>query len=381
MKLQAVKGTHDILPADQAPWRNVHDAARTVLERAGAGRITTPVFEYAEVFEKSVGESADLVVQKEMYTFEDRGGRLLTLRPEFTAGVMRAFIENGMHTWPMHVKLWSDGPLFRAENVQRGRYRQFHQVNFEILGLGQAVTDAEAVALLYRTLEACGLTRHRIRLGSVGDPTDRAAYNAYLREALTPVAEDLSDTSRERLRLNPMRVLDSKDARDQELIRTLKRPLDLLGDDARAHFEAVQRHLRSWGVPFDIDPAIVRGLDYYRRTAFEAHYEGIGAQSALGGGGRYDGLIENLGGPAMPGVGWAFGTERVLDAMAQEDGGAAEASGPLLFLVPLDDEAVDEVSALAHRLRERFAVSFAYQRRNPGKGLKEADRAGAAYAG
>ena len=380
MKLQAVKGTHDILPADQAPWRNVHDAARTVLERAGAGRITTPVFEYAEVFEKSVGESADLVVQKEMYTFEDRGGRLLTLRPEFTAGVMRAFIENGMHTWPMPVKLWSDGPLFRAENVQRGRYRQFHQVNFEILGLGQAVTDAEAVALLYRTLEACGLTRHRIRLGSVGDPTDRAAYNAYLREALTPVAEDLSETSRERLRLNPMRVLDSKDARDQELIRTLKRPLDLLGDDARAHFEAVQRHLRSWGVPFDIDPAIVRGLDYYRRTAFEAHYEGIGAQSALGGGGRYDGLIENLGGPAMPGVGWAFGTERVLDAMAQEDGGAAEASGPLLFLVPLDDEAVDEVSALAHRLRERFAVSFAYQRRNPGKGLKEADRAGAAYA-
>jgi histidyl-tRNA synthetase len=381
MKLQAVKGTHDILPADQDPWRKVHDAARTVLERAGAGRITTPVFEYAEVFEKSVGESADLVVQKEMYTFEDRGGRLLTLRPEFTAGVMRAFIENGMHTWPMPVKLWSDGPLFRAENVQRGRYRQFHQVNFEILGLTQAVTDAEAIALLHRTLEACGLTRHRVRLGSVGDPADRAAYNAYLREALAPLAEELSETSRERLRLNPMRVLDSKDARDQELIRTLKRPLDLLGDDARAHFEAVQRHLRSWGVPFDIDPAIVRGLDYYRRTAFEAHYEGIGAQSALGGGGRYDGLIENLGGPAMPGVGWAFGTERVLDAMAQEDGGTTEPAGPLLFLVPLDDEAVDEVSALAHRLRERFAVSFAYQRRNPGKGLKEADRAGAVYAG
>ncbi|MFO7546767.1 MAG: histidine--tRNA ligase [Trueperaceae bacterium] len=381
MKLQAVKGTHDILPADQAPWRKVHDAARTVLERAGAGRITTPVFEYAEVFEKSVGESADLVVQKEMYTFEDRGGRLLTLRPEFTAGVMRAFIENGMHTWPMPVKLWSDGPLFRAENVQRGRYRQFHQVNFEILGLTQAVTDAEAIALMHRTLEACGLTRHRIRLGSVGDPADRAAYNAYLREALAPMAEELSETSRERLRLNPMRVLDSKDARDQELIRTLKRPLDLLGDDARAHFEAVQRYLRSWGVPFDIDPAIVRGLDYYRRTAFEAHYEGIGAQSALGGGGRYDGLIENLGGPAMPGVGWAFGTERVLDAMAQEEGVTEAAGGPLLFLVPLDDEAVDEVSALAHRLRERFAVSFAYQRRNPGKGLKEADRAGAVYAG
>lgn len=381
MKLQAVKGTHDILPADQAAWRKVQDAARTVLERAGAGRVTTPVFEYADVFEKSVGESADLVVQKEMYTFEDRGGRMLTLRPEFTAGVIRAFIEHGMHTWPMPVKLWSDGPLFRAENVQRGRYRQFHQVNFEILGLAQAVTDAESIALLHRTLEACGLTRHRIRLGSVGDPNDRAAYNAYLREALAPVASELSETSRERLRLNPMRVLDSKDARDQERIRSLKRPLDMLGSEARAHFEQVQRHLRAWDVPFDIDPAIVRGLDYYRRTAFEAHYEGIGAQSALGGGGRYDGLIENLGGPALPGVGWAFGTERVLDAMAQEDGAAEATAGPLLFLVPLDDEAVDEVSALAHRLRDRFAVSFAYQRRNPGKGLKEADRAGATYAG
>jgi len=381
MGLQAVKGTHDILPADQAAWRKVQDAARTVLERAGAGRLTTPVFEYADVFDKSVGESADLVVQKEMYTFEDRGGRLLTLRPEFTAGVMRAFIEHGMHTWPMPVKLWSDGPLFRAENVQRGRYRQFHQVNFEIVGLPQALADAESIALMHRTLEACGLTRHRIRLGSVGDPQDRAGYNAYLREALGPVAHELSETSQERLRLNPMRVLDSKDTHDQDLIRRLKRPLDMLGDEARIHFEAVQRHLRSWDVPFDIDPAIVRGLDYYRRTAFEAHYEGIGAQSALGGGGRYDGLIENLGGPPLPGVGWAFGTERVLDAMAQEEGALAPTAGPLIFLVPLDDEAVDEMAAMAHRLRERFAVLFSYAKRNPGKGLKEADRAGAVFAG
>ncbi|HRP48339.1 MAG TPA: ATP phosphoribosyltransferase regulatory subunit, partial [Trueperaceae bacterium] len=215
MKLQAVKGTQDILPSDQPTWHAVSAAAANVLGDAGAGKITTPIFEFTEVFEKSVGDSADLVVQKEMYTFEDRGGRSLTLRPEFTAGVMRAFIEHGMHTLPQPVKLWSEGPLFRAENVQRGRFRQFHQVNYETIGTDAPVADAEAIELLYRTLQACGLTRHRIKLGSVGDPSDRQAYNAYLRAELAGVADKLTPVSQERLRLNPLRVLDSKDAGDQ----------------------------------------------------------------------------------------------------------------------------------------------------------------------
>jgi histidyl-tRNA synthetase len=380
MRLQAVKGTHDILPEQIPAWRALREAVGGTLERAGVREISTPIFEHSEVFTKSVGESADLVVQKEMYSFEDRGGRSLTLRPEFTAGVLRAFIEHGMHTRPTPVKMWSVGPAFRAENVQRGRFRQFHQVNCEILGLSSALVDAEAIALLYRSLKACGLREMVVKLGSVGDPEDRAAYNAYLREELEPHAGRLSETSRARLALNPMRILDAKDERDQALVRDLKRPLDFLGDEAREHFEKVRAFLVEWEVPVEIDAGIVRGLDYYRRTAFEVHHGGIGAQSALGGGGRYDGLVESLGGPATPGIGWAFGVERVLDAMAQDGVQAAAPAGPDLFLVPLDEPAVAEVAQAAARLRSAFHVEHAYVRRNVGKGLKEADRAGARYA-
>ncbi len=381
MKLQAVKGTSDILPEQQPDWQRVLHAAQQVLGGAGAGRLTTPIFEHAEVFEKSVGDSADLVVQKEMYTFEDRGERRLTLRPEFTAGVMRSFIQHGMHTRPTPVKLWSTGPIFRAENVQRGRYRQFHQLNYEMVGVDSALADAETIELLYRTLTVCGLTKHHIKLGSVGDPDDRRTYNDYLRTELTPLQDRLSPTSRERLRLNPMRVLDSKDEGDQQLIANLKRPLEMLSGAALEQFEQVQSYLSAWGVPFDIDPGIVRGLDYYRRTAFEVHYHGIGAQSALGGGGRYDGLLELLGGPNLPGVGWAIGIERVLDALEQEEPRVAAVEGPALFIVPLDDAAVAEGAALAQRLRAQgLRVEFAYQRRNPGKGLRDADRLGSRYA-
>ncbi|MEX2543256.1 MAG: histidine--tRNA ligase [Trueperaceae bacterium] len=380
MRLRAVKGTHDILPEQMPAWHELRQAVATTLERAGVREMATPVFEYSDVFTKSVGESADLVVQKEMYTFEDRGGRSLTLRPEFTAGVLRAYIEHGMHTRPTPVKLWSVGPAFRAENVQRGRFRQFHQINCEILGLAAPLVDAEAIALMYRSLQACGLKQMIVKLGSVGDPSDRASFNAYLRDELQPRANELSETSQARLAVNPMRILDAKDRGDQELVSGLKRPLDFLGDESREHFALVQASLADWGIPFEIDPGIVRGLDYYRRTAFEVHHGGIGAQSALGGGGRYDGLVEGLGGPATPGIGWAFGVERVLDALAQDGVQPAVAATPDLFLVPLDDSAVAEVARTAARLRNRFHVEHAYVRRNVGKGLKDADRTGARYA-
>ncbi len=381
MRLQAVKGTADRLPTDQPSWRRVHDVARLVLGRAGVRELTTPVFEFAEVFERSVGEAADLVVQKEMYTFDDRGGRRLTLRPEFTAGVLRAYVEHGMHTWPAPVKLWSHGPAFRAENVQRGRFRQFHQVNLEVVGSAEPVADAEAIALFVDVLRALGLANATVALGSVGDPEDRQRYNAYLREALEPRAQELTSTSQERLRLNPMRLLDAKDAGDRALIRDLARPLDQLGDAARAHFDAVGAFLRDWGVPFEVDPSIVRGLDYYRRTAFEIHADGIGAQSALGGGGRYDGLVAQLGGPDVPGIGWAFGVERVLDALAQVGAAAPADAGPRLYLVPMDEEAVADVARIARSLRTRFHVEHGYTKRQPGKGLRDADRVGARYAG
>lgn len=380
MRTSAVKGTYDVLPETQPRWRHLLATVRHVLERAGVDELTTPVFEHREVFEKSVGESADLTVQKEMYTFEDRGGRALTLRPEFTAGVLRAYIEHGMHTWPAPVKLWSAGPAFRAENVQRGRFRQFHQVNCELIGGASALLDAEAIALLVDALRALGLQAVHVKVGSVGDPEDRERYNAYLRHELEPQRESLSEVSRERLRLNPLRVLDSKDPGDQALVARLRRPLDLLGEAARSHFEAVTATLADWGVPFEVDASIVRGLDYYRRTAFEVHHGGIGAQSALGGGGRYDGLIANLGGPDVPGVGWAFGIERVLDALAGEGVPVAPRERALAYLVPLDERAVAEVAALARELRRGHRVEHGYVSRNPGKGLRDADRSGAALA-
>lgn len=380
MKLQAVKGTHDILPETQAQWQHVYATAKCALERAGVGGIATPVFEYHEVFDKSVGESSDLVVQNEMYTFTDRGGRNLTLRPEWTAGVLRAYLEHGMHARPTPVKLWSFGPIFRAENVQRGRYRQFHQVNCELLGLDAPLLDAEAIALLYTVLRKCGLQNLVVKLGSVGDPEDRAAYNTYLREQLEGHKNSLTETSRERLRLNPMRLLDAKDEGDQRVMADLKRPLAFLNPGAKRHFEEVQGFLSDWEIPFHIDEGIVRGLDYYRRTAFEIHHGAIGAQSALCGGGRYDGLVERMGGPPTPGVGWAFGVERVLDALESDGVTVRDAPKPLLFLVPMDGEAVGEVARMALRLREHFHVEHAYVKRNPGKGLKEADRAGATFA-
>ena len=380
MKSQAVKGTHDILP-DQVPaWRLLEARVRATLERAGAAEIRPPVFEHTETFVKTAGESSDLVVQKEMYTFSDRGGRSLTLRPEFTPGFMRAYIQHGMHTLPSPVRLWGMGPVFRAENVQRGRFRQFHQVNYEVLGSETALIDAETIALLFDSLASLGLKGLTVRLGSVGDPADRAEYNDYLRRDLEPVAASLTETSQERLRLNPMRLLDAKDPGDQALIAPLKRPVDYLGQGAADHFSQVQNWLTDWNIPFEIDPAIVRGLDYYRRTAFEVHHPGIGAQSALSGGGRYDGLLESLGGPATPGVGWAFGVERVLDAMQVDGIDAGGRISPLAFLVPLDDAAVSEVAGLARELRRDFPVQHSLVSRNPGRGMKDADRSGARFA-
>lgn len=218
--------------------------------------------------------------------------------------MVRAYLEHGMKVWPQPVRLWMAGPMFRAERPQKGRYRQFHQVNYEALGSESPILDAEAIVLLYECLKELGLRGLSVKLSSVGDPEDRARYNAYLREVLAPHREALSQDSKERLELNPMRILDSKDEGDQALLRELGvRPmLDFLGEAARAHLQRVERHLERLSVPYELEPALVRGLDYYVRTAFEVHHAEIGAQSALGGGGRYDGLSELLGGPRVPGV-------------------------------------------------------------------------------
>ena len=392
MALQRPKGTQDHLPGGSpklsldtraAAFDFVRQTARRVLERAGAQRIETPLFEEAELVKRGVGGSTD-IVRKEMFTvyyFGDHGGYIL--RPEGTAGIVRAYLQNGLKQLPAPLKLWLHGPMFRAENVQKGRLRQFHQVDYEVLGSADALVDAEAIALLVEVVRELGLKSVKVKLGSIGDPEDRERYNEYLRGLFSPVAARLSDDSQDRLTRNPMRILDSKSAEDQKLIAELGvRPmLDFLGDEAAAHFAQVQRYLRDWGVPFEIDPSIVRGLDYYRRTAWELHHEGVGAKSALGGGGRYDGLSEQLGGPVVPGIGWAFGIERILLAM-EADGVALPAlDGPQLYLAALDEENVPLAAKIALGARAYARAEFAYRAMKPGSAFKDAERRGAVWVG
>lgn len=392
MALQRPKGTQDHLP-DGSPklssdirasaFAFVQETARRVLERSGAQPITTPLFEEAELVKRGVGGSTD-IVRKEMFTvyyFGDHGGYVL--RPEGTASIVRAYLQNGLKQLPAPLKLWTHGPMFRAENVQKLRLRQFHQIDYEVLGSTDPLVDAEAIWLMWEVVRALGLTGVRVKLGSIGDPQDREAYNAYLRELFGAHAERLSDDSKDRLERNPMRILDSKSAGDQALIAELgvKPMLDFLGEEARAHFGAVQAYLRDWEVPFDLDPSIVRGLDYYRRTAWELHHQGIGAKSALGGGGRYDGLAEQLGGgAAVPGIGWAFGIERMLGALDAEGVTLPEAGGPDLFLAALDEERVGLAARLALEARAVARVEFAYRALKPGNAFKEADRRRARHA-
>ncbi|MBB5232934.1 histidine--tRNA ligase [Deinococcus budaensis] len=391
MALQRPKGTQDHLP-DGSPklssdlrasaFAFVQDTARRVLERSGAQPITTPLFEEAELVKRGVGGSTD-IVRKEMFTvyyFGDHGGYVL--RPEGTASIVRAYLQNGLKQLPAPLKLWTHGPMFRAENVQKGRLRQFHQVDYEVLGSTDPLVDAEAIWLMWEVVRELGLTGVRVKLGSIGDPEDREAYNTYLRGLFGAHLERLSGDSKDRLERNPMRILDSKSEADQALITELGvRPmLDFLGEEARAHFGAVQAYLREWDVPFDLDPSIVRGLDYYRRTAWELHHTQVGAKSALGGGGRYDGLAEQLGGAAVPGIGWAFGIERLLLALDAEGVALPEAEGPALFLAALDEEGVGLAARLALKARAAARVEFAYRALKPGSAFKEADRRRARFA-
>ncbi|WP_287418220.1 histidine--tRNA ligase [Oceanithermus sp.] len=380
--IRAVKGTHDLFGSALAYHRTVVEATRRWASAAGAEEIATPIFEHTEVFERGVGQTTD-IVQKEMFSFSDRGQRSLTLRPEGTAGVVRAYIEHGMKVRPQPVRLWYAGPMFRAERPQKGRQRQFHQTGYEVIGAAEPEVDAEAVALSWWILADLGLQRLHLKLGSVGDAADRTRYNAYLRERLEPHAGELSEDSRRRLQTNPMRILDSKAEADRRLLEALEvRPmLEFLGEAARKHFEAVQARLRALGVPFEVDPTIVRGLDYYVRTSWEIHHELLGAQSALGGGGRYDGLSELLGGPTAPGVGWALGVERVALAMEAEGLSPAPSPGLDLYVVPLEPELVPRALEVAARFWPELRVQYALKARKPGKGLQEAEKKGARFAG
>jgi histidyl-tRNA synthetase len=379
VKYQTIKGTNDRLPDEMPRWNFVLETARRILERYGAGEIHTPVFEDTGVFRKAVGESSD-IVRKEMYSLSDRGERELTLRPEATAPMVRAYLQHGFSSRPTPTKFWTFEPMFRAENVQKGRERQFHQLGLEVIGLADAVVDAETIDVGYTILRDLGLERFTVRLGSVGDASDRQEYVTYLRAVLSPVRDRLSADSQERLELNPMRILDSKDERDQALLRELevKPMLDFLGADARAHFEAVQGFLRDWNVPFEVDSSIVRGLDYYNRTAYEFVHDELGFTILAGG--RYDGLIEMMGGQATPGIGWGCGVERVLLTLEAEKVGIPALESVLAYVVPLDDASLSVAFEVARDARRVGKVLSAYRVKGMGKALGDAEKYGAKFA-
>ncbi|WP_027876608.1 histidine--tRNA ligase [Meiothermus cerbereus] len=387
--LKAVPGTNDVFaqakeyPFREPVFRYIVQSAEEVLRGAGAQMIHTPIIEYLEVFQKGVGPTSDIVVKKEMFVLEDRGGRLLALRPEPTASIVRAYNEHGMKVWPQPVRLFTWGPIFRGERQQKGRYKQFHQVDYEALGLADPLLDAEAIALMVRIYKTLGLRGLEVKLGSVGDPADRLRYNQYLRGLFEPYAQTLSEDSKTRLETNPMRILDSKSERDQQIIAELQpRPmLEFLGPEARAFHEKVCHYLDRMGVSFSVDPSIVRGLDYYVRTAWEVHHAQIGAKSALGGGGRYDGLSEMLGGPPVPGVGFGIGIERLAIALEQEGVRIPADPGPMLYLAPLDEAAKIEALALAEQLRPKISVEIGYTPKSPRKALEDALKKGARYVG
>ncbi|MDO4263336.1 MAG: histidine--tRNA ligase [Deinococcus sp.] len=391
MAIQRPKGTKDHLPPgapgtpelQAAAHAHIHRVAAQVLERAGAQFISTPIFEEAELVQRGVGGGTD-IVRKEMFTVYyagNHGGYVL--RPEGTAPIVRAYLENGLKQLGAPLKLWTHGPMFRAENVQKGRLRQFHQVDYECLGSTDPLADAEAIALMWDIVTALGLRGVSIQLGSIGDPQDRAAYNEYLRGLFTPHLAELSEDSKDRLSRNPMRILDSKSETDQAILAELGvRPmLDFLGEEAAAHFKQVRQHLTDWGVPFETDPSIVRGLDYYRRTAWELHHQGIGAKSALGGGGRYDGLAQELGAKEeVPGIGWAFGIERILLAMEDEGLSFAQPAGTALYLAALDEEYVALTASLIRQVRTVAGAEFSYRKRGAGQAFKDAAKKGARWA-
>ena len=348
---KAIRGTQDIFGPDAEGFAFVVETFERVRKLYRFRRAEMPVFEKTEVFARSLGETTD-VVSKEMYSFDDRGGESLTLRPEFTAGIARAFLTNG---WQQHapLKLATHGPLFRYERPQKGRYRQFHQIDAEILGAGEPQADVELLAMADQLLKELDIKDVTLHLNTLGDGTSREAWRAALVEYFRKVEGDLSEDSQERLEKNPLRILDSKDRRDQPFLADAPKIDDFLSDEASAFFEAVTSGLDAAGVKWTRAEALVRGLDYYRHTAFEfipdegsASADALGAQSTILGGGRYDGLIENLGGPATPAVGWAAGIERLAMLVAEKHESSAD-----VIIVVEDDTRVGEATSALCRLR------------------------------
>ncbi|HTQ20877.1 histidine--tRNA ligase [Mycobacterium sp.] len=372
------KGVPDYVPPDSAEFVAVRDGLLGAARRAGYSHIELPIFEDTALFTRGVGESTD-VVTKEMYTFTDRGNRSLTLRPEGTAGVVRAVIENGLDRGALPVKLCYAGPFFRYERPQAGRYRQLQQVGVEAIGVDDPALDAEVIAVADAGFRSLGLDGFRLEITSLGDESCRPQYRELLQDFL--FALDLDEETRRRAEINPLRVLDDK--RPEVRAMTAEAPvlLDHLSDEAKQHFDTVLAHLDAFGVPYVINPRMVRGLDYYTKTTFEFVHDGLGAQSGIGGGGRYDGLMAQLGGQDLSGIGFGLGVDRILLALRAEGRSAGSSARCDVFGVPLSDAAKLRLAVLARELRGAgVRVDLAYGDRGLKGAMRAADRSGARFA-
>ncbi|MGY4589495.1 histidyl-tRNA synthetase [Thermostichus sp. MS-CIW-40] len=377
--IQAVRGTRDILPQEVRLWQQVEASAREILGRANYQEIRTPILELTELFARSIGSATD-VVGKEMYSFSTRGEQEVSLRPENTAGVVRAYIQHGLQTAGDVQRLWYCGPMFRYERPQAGRQRQFHQLGVELLGSRDPRADAEVIALAWELLQAVGAENLSLRLNSLGDPQDRRAYRQALVDYLTPLREKLDPDSQERLTRNPLRILDSKDPRTREIAEGAPKLPDYLGPESRVFFEQVQAHLQMLDIPYQLDPYLVRGLDYYTHTAFEIVSPDLGSQSTVCGGGRYDGLVEELGGPSTPAVGWAVGMERLV-LLLQKKQGEAPPAPVEVYVISRGAKAEAQSLRIAQALRQAgFCTELDLSGSAFGKQFKRASRSGATWA-
>lgn len=373
--LQAIRGTRDILPEEIGYWQQVEVVAADILHRALYQEIRTPIFEQTELFARGIGEATD-IVGKEMYSFSDRGERSITLRPEGTAGVVRSYIQNKLHAHGGVQRLWYCGAMFRYERPQAGRQRQFHQIGVELLGSSQPRADVEVIAIASDILRALGLTNLSLDLNSVGDPSDRQHYRDALVDYLTPYKNDLDPDSQERLTKNPLRILDSKDAKTQEIVQNAPNILKYLSDNSQKHFEQVQQLLTNLDIKYQVNPRLVRGLDYYTHTAFEIQSSDLGAQATVCGGGRYDGLVAQLGGLVTPAVGWAIGMERLILLLKQLQNTPKTQLD--FYIVSKGEQAEAKALIIAQKMRHLgFTVELDLSSSNFGKQFQRADRNGA----
>jgi len=375
--IQAIRGTKDILPEEIPYWQQVEAIAAEILTRAMYQEIRCPIFEQTSLFERGIGEATD-VVSKEMYTFSDRKERSITLRPEGTAGVVRAYLEHSLYAQGGVQRLWYKGAMFRYERPQEGRQRQFHQIGVELIGTNDPRGDVEVIALAVDILKALGLKSLHLDLNSVGNKEDRLNYREALVNYFTPYKQDLDPDSQDRLTRNPLRILDSKDEKTKEIAKNAPNIVEYLSDNSRQHFDKVQQMLRDLGIEYRLNPCLVRGLDYYTHTAFEIISDDLGSQSTVCGGGRYDGLVRELGGSETPAFGCAFGMERLILLLQQRD--KAQKIKPDFYFVSKGEKAEAQALILTQKLRNLgFTVELDLSGSAFGKQFKRADRS-QAYA-